>query len=113
MLQVKLLERASLAITHAGPNSVQECARAGVPHLMYPQAGDQFMMADIVQQWGAGLRLSDADIEGVRLRELASRVMADPSYRRAAAALSESVRQSGGTAQACDEILAFAGRISG
>jgi MGT family glycosyltransferase len=111
--QVKLLERASLAITHAGPNSVQECARAGVPHLMYPQAGDQFMMADIVQQWGAGLRLSDADIEGVRLRELASRVMADPSYRRAAAALSESVRQSGGTAQACDEILAFAGRISG
>jgi MGT family glycosyltransferase len=109
---VKLLERASLAITHAGGSSVQECARAGVPQLMYPQAGDQFVLADRVQQLGAGLRLSDTDIEGGRLRELAGRVMADSSYRRAAAELRESVRKCGGTAQACDEILAFAGRIS-
>jgi MGT family glycosyltransferase len=109
---VKLLERASLAITHAGGNSVQECARAGVPQLMYPQAGDQFILADRVQQLGAGLRLSDADIEGGRLREVAGRVMADPSYRRAAAELRESVRKCGGTAQACDEMLAFAGHIS-
>ena len=66
-----------------------------------------------MQQLGAGLRLSDADIEGGRLRELAGRVMADPSYRRAAAALRESVRETGGTAQASDEILAFARWISG
>jgi UDP:flavonoid glycosyltransferase YjiC (YdhE family) len=38
--------------------------------------------------------------------------MADPSYRRAAAELRESVRMCGGTAQACDEMLAFAGHIS-
>jgi MGT family glycosyltransferase len=110
---MKLLERAALAIMHAGGNSVQECAWAGVPQLLYPQAGDQFILADRVQQLGAGLRLRDADIEGGRLRELAGRVMADPSYRRAAAELRESVRKCGGTAQACDEILAFAARISG
>jgi MGT family glycosyltransferase len=110
--QAKLLERTTLAITHAGSNTVEECARAGVPQLVYPQAGCQFILADRVQQLGAGLRLDDADIEGRRLRELAGRVMADPSYCRAAAALSESVRESGGAAQACGEILAFAGRIS-
>jgi len=107
----KLLGRASLAITHAGGNTVQECARAGVPQLAYPQAGDQFVFALLVQQLGAGLRLSDADIAGGRLRELAGQVMGGPEYRRAAAALSESVRASGGTPQACDEILAFAGRL--
>jgi MGT family glycosyltransferase len=111
--QVSLLARAALAITHAGPNSVQECAQAGVPQLLFPQAGDQFTMADRVQQLGAGLRLSDADIAGGRLRELAGRVMTGPSFRRAAAELRESVRKCGGTAQACDEILALAGRISG
>lgn len=110
--QVKLLERTTLAITHAGANTAEECARAGVPQLMYPQAEDQFILAGRVQQLGAGLRLDDADIEGGRLRELAGRVMADPGYCRAAAALSESVRESGGTAQACSEILAFARRIS-
>ena len=109
----KLLARSALAITHAGAGTLEECARAGVPQLMYPQAGDQFILADRVQQLGAGLRLSDGDIAGGRLRELAGRVMADPSYRRAARALSESVRETGGTTQACDEILAFSGRISG
>ena len=109
----KLLARSALAITHAGAGTLEECARAGVPQLMYPQAGDQFILADRVQQLGAGLRLSDGDIEGGCLRELAARVMADPSYRRAATALSESVRETGGTTQACDEILAFSGRISG
>jgi MGT family glycosyltransferase len=109
----KLLARSALAITHAGAGTLEECARAGVPQLMYPQAGDQFILAERVQQLGAGLRLSDGDIEGGCLRELAGRVMADPSYRRAAMALSESVRETGGTTQACDEILAFSGRISG
>jgi MGT family glycosyltransferase len=108
----KLLARCTLAITHAGAGTLEECARAGLPQLMYPQAGDQFILADRVQQLGAGLRLSDADIAGGRLRELASRVMDDPSYRRAARALSESVRETGGTAQACDEIQAFARRIA-
>ncbi len=110
---MKLLARTSLAITHAGGNSVAECARAGVPHLMYPQAGDQFILADRVQQLGAGVRLNEADIDGARLRELADRVMTDPSFRLAAKALSESVSESGGAALACDEILAFASRISG
>jgi MGT family glycosyltransferase len=109
----KLLARTALAITHAGAGTLEECARAGVPQLMYPQAGDQFVLADTVQQLGAGLRLSDADINGISLRALAHRLMTDPSYRHAAAALSKSVRQCGGTPQACDEIQAFARKIFG
>ncbi|MGO9261796.1 MAG: nucleotide disphospho-sugar-binding domain-containing protein [Bryobacteraceae bacterium] len=107
----KLLERATLAVTGAQSDIVEECARAGVPHVMYPGAGEASSLAFRVQQLGAGLRLTDADLAGGRLRELAGRVMADPSYCRAAEALSRSVRESRGTAQACEEILAFARRI--
>jgi MGT family glycosyltransferase len=107
----KMLERAALVIHHAGGNTLQECARAGVPQLMFPQAGDQFMLADLVQAHGAGIRLSSEDIESGRLRELVQKMMNDPGYCLAARALRESVRTSGGTAQACDEILAFIGRL--
>ena len=104
----KMLERASLVIHHAGGNTVQECARAAVPQLMYPQAGDQFALADLVQQYGAGIRLNEGDITATRIRELAAEIMSNPEYRSAAIALSALVRDSGGTAQACDEILRFA-----
>lgn len=105
--QGKLLDRATLAITDAEAGTVEDCAHAGVPHLMYPQNADQSLLAGRVQELGVGLCLNDADIEGGRLRELAGKVLADPHFCRAAEALSETVRESGGTARACDEILAF------
>jgi UDP:flavonoid glycosyltransferase YjiC (YdhE family) len=56
--------------------------------------------------------LSAADIEAGRLRELAGQVMTEPAFRRAAAALQQSMRECGGTNQPWDEILAFAARVS-
>lgn len=109
---VKLLSRCALVINHAGANTLEESARAGVPQLMYPQAGDQFVLADLVQQLGAGLRLTDADIEAGRLRALAFQIIGDPGFRKAAARLQQSVQQTGGTAQACDEILAYTAALT-
>jgi MGT family glycosyltransferase len=105
--QWKLVERAALAICHAGGNSVQECLRAGVPTLLYPQAGDQFTLADRVQELGAGLRLHPDDIRPDRLRDLAERVMGEPEFRNRAATAREAMLREGGTGAACDAILAF------
>jgi len=107
--QAQLLERATLAITSGDARTVEECARAGVLQLLYPQDGEQRLMAARVEELGVGLRLQDSDLEGGRLRAVAGRVMADPRYCRAAEALRDVVR-AGGAAQACDQILAFAGR---
>lgn len=103
----ELLERATLAIVEADAGLVEDCARAGVPLLVYPRNADQAPLAGLVQELGAGVRLSEADLESGRLRYLAGRVMADPKYCRAAEALRETVLQSGRAAQACDEILAY------
>lgn len=105
--QWKLVEKAALVICHAGGNSVQECLRAGAPALLFPQAGDQFALADRIQELGAGLRLRAEDIRPERLRELAARVMAEPSFRRRAAEARQTMLREGGTAAACDAILQF------
>jgi MGT family glycosyltransferase len=106
--QWKLVERAALVICHAGGSSVQECLRAGAPTLLYPQAGDQFTLADRVEEIGAGLRLREEDIRPDRLRELAGRVLNEPGFRDRAAAARESMLREGGTSAAADAILQFA-----
>ncbi len=108
--QAQLLERATLAVTSGDARTVEECAHAGVLQLLYPRDGEQRLMAARVEELGAGLRLHDGDLEGGRLRARAGRVMADPRYCRAAEVLRDTVRASGGAAEACDRILAFAGR---
>jgi len=106
--QWKLVERAALVICHAGGNSVQECLRAGAPTLLYPQAGDQFALADRVEELGAGLRLRPEDIQPDGLRELAARVMGEPEFRNRAAAVRDAMLREGGTVAACDAVLEFA-----
>ena len=101
------LERATLTINGAEPDVAQQAAGAGVPQLMFPGSFEADLIALQVERLGAGLRLTGEDLEGSRLREIAGRVMADPSYCRAAEALRQAVRQCGGTAEACDAILAW------
>ena len=54
--QVRLLERASLAVSHGGNNSVTEALRASVPLLLLPLSTDQFAGA---------AALEDADLAEV------------------------------------------------
>ena len=54
--QRAVLERASIFVTHAGMNSVQEALTAGVPMLCLPQGDDQFIVAERLVQLGAALR---------------------------------------------------------
>jgi zeaxanthin glucosyltransferase len=52
--QVALLADASVAITHAGNNSVGEALRAGVPMITLPLSTDQFAIAADLERVGAG-----------------------------------------------------------
>ncbi|GGG56712.1 hypothetical protein GCM10011374_19460 [Kocuria dechangensis] len=52
--QVTLLERAALAVSHGGNNSVTEALTAGVPLLLLPMSTDQFAGAAAVEGTGLG-----------------------------------------------------------
>jgi len=103
--QLEALRGASLFITHGGMNSVSEALWHETPLLVFPQHGDQQLVAARVEELGAGLTLGTADAAPERLRALADRVLAEPRFRDGARKVAESFREAGGYKRAADEIL--------
>jgi len=108
--QVQALSQASLFLTHGGMNSVSEALWHEVPLLVYPQHGDQHLVAARVASLGAGLALTPEDTEPPRLREMAERVLSEPAFRAGARTIAESFRAAGGPPRAAAEILAWSRR---
>lgn len=57
--QGEIMQRASLFITAGGMNSIHEALYYGVPCLMYPQQGEQYINARQFEQLGFGRILKD------------------------------------------------------
>jgi len=105
--QLQLLERAALFVTHGGMNSANEGLLYGVPLLVVPQRGDQYMVAGRVAELGAGLPLFPHEVTVERLRGLVAHLLAEPKFRQQAQVVSQSLRDAGGYQRAADEILAY------
>jgi MGT family glycosyltransferase len=105
--QLDVLAKASLCITHGGMNTTSEALWHGVPLLVFPQHGDQHLVAARVVELGAGLRLIPPDIEPSRLRALATQVLGEPSFTQQADRIGSSFHAAGGAGRAAGEILAF------
>jgi len=105
--QLQVLQRAALFITHGGMNSVSEGLIAEVPMLLIPQAADQFLIAQRIQQLGAGKTLQRQCLSAARLRAAAKEVMSHPAFRQRSATLGASLRAAGGPSAAADAIEAF------
>lgn len=103
--QVRLLDRATAAVTHGGNNSVTEAVTAGVPMLVLPFSTDQFAGAAALERQGFGVALDpnaatvDELTEALRsvlaldrtpLDALAASLAQKPGSARAFAALSTS-----------------------
>jgi MGT family glycosyltransferase len=108
--QLQVLSQASLFVTHGGMNSVSEALWHEVPLLVFPQHGDQHLVAARVAELGAGLSLRPPDIEPRKLREMADRVLREPAFRAAARQIAGSFRDAAGPRRAASEILAWSRR---
>lgn len=74
--QVTLLRRASLAVSHAGNNSVTEALTAGVPMLLLPFSTDQFAGAAALEEAGIGEALDPNAASAGEVRDAAVRLLA-------------------------------------
>lgn len=105
--QLEVLRRASLFLTHGGMNSANEALWYGVPMIVYPQHGDQHLVAARVEELGAGVRMSPADVAPARIRELVATITGDVRYADAAQALGDTLRNAGGAQRAASALIAF------
>lgn len=80
--QIRLLRRASVAITHGGLGTVKECIYLGVPMIVFPQMYDQPGNAARVAHHGLGAVGSEKHLSPASLRDLILHVDTDPEIRR-------------------------------
>lgn len=107
--QLEILQRAALFITHGGMNSTSEGLLYGVPLIVVPQHGDQFLVAGQVAALGAGVMLPAAQATADALKGLTRQVLSNPQFKAQAQVLSASFTASGSYERAVEEILASRG----
>ena len=112
--QLELLERAQLAITHAGLNTVLEAMRFGIPMVAVPITNDQPAVAARIQHAGLGETIPASRLSARRLREALELVLGDSEYRRRAKLFQQLIVEAGGSqraAQIAEEVLRHGGPV--
>ncbi len=102
--QLALLERASVAITHAGMNTALECLTYGVPMVAIPITNDQPGVAARIAWIGAGEIVELNKLTAAKLEAATKLVLTQASYRENALRLKRSIAESGGVSRAADII---------
>jgi zeaxanthin glucosyltransferase len=98
LAQVALLDRASVAVTHAGNNSVTEALTAGVPMVALPFSTDQFAGAAALEAAGLAVTLDPNAASPTDVGKAVMGLLASPS-REAADRMSEALRADPGAAR--------------
>ncbi|WP_217428204.1 nucleotide disphospho-sugar-binding domain-containing protein [Microlunatus speluncae] len=106
--QLRVLERASVFVTHGGMNSALEGLHFGVPLVVVPQQFEQMIIGRAVAERGAGVvlrqHLSHRAVPPAELRAAVDDCLADPTRRAAARTLGKSLPAGGGAVAAADLI---------
>jgi zeaxanthin glucosyltransferase len=106
--QLEILSKASLAITHAGLNTVMQSLLFGVPMVALPITHDQPAIAARVGRSGSGEVIPIKQLTSASLRAGIEQVIHNSSYRDRARSLSESIRVAGGVERAASIVEQFA-----
>ncbi|VEP14266.1 Glycosyl transferase family 1 [Hyella patelloides LEGE 07179] len=98
----KLIDRASVVITHAGMNTTLGALSSGVPIVAIPITNEQPGIAARIARTGAGevVRLQNLNIS--RLQTVIKQVLTESSYQQNAQRLQEAIHQAGGVRRAAD-----------
>ena len=109
--QLEILQRAALFITHGGMNSANEGILYHVPMIVLPQQADHYVVAQRVGELGAGVVLDRSHATVERLKQLATQVISEPSYKQQCVKIAQGLREAGGYQRAADEIMAYKAKI--
>jgi MGT family glycosyltransferase len=105
--QLEILERTDLFIMHGAGGAARESAWRSVPMVAIPQTFEQDMISRRIEALGAGVRLPQSEVTSHSLRETATRILSETSYRDQSCRLGEACRNAGGAKLAVDEIFRY------
>lgn len=105
--QLALLSRASVMVSHAGANSLQEALLHGVPLVVLPCMLDQPGNGARVVYHRVGIREDISQLTTERLTRAVDHLIGDPSYRQRAQEMGRAFREQGGPERACQLIESF------
>ncbi|MED4117160.1 macrolide family glycosyltransferase [Priestia megaterium] len=105
--QLEILEQADVFITHGGMNSTSEGLYFGVPLVVMPVVGDQLIVANRIEELGAGLQLNRQELDAITLRNTTEQVLSNSSFREKSLEIGKSLRDSGGYKKAVEVIFKF------
>ncbi|GAA4596798.1 hypothetical protein GCM10023107_38920 [Actinoplanes octamycinicus] len=100
-----VMPRVDLAVTAGGQGSVQTAMAAGVPLLGIPLQLEQDLNVTLLERRGAARWVAPRQAGSSRLTALASELLTDGRYRRAAEAIREVYAATDGPANAAEQIL--------
>ncbi|SMF85761.1 glycosyltransferase, MGT family [Paenibacillus uliginis N3/975] len=103
--QLDMLQYTDVFITHAGMNSTSEALYNNVPLVMIPLTSDQPLVANRVQELGAGVTLNKHTLSATDLREALTEILSNPLYKKQAHLIGESLRNAGGYKRAAEMIM--------
>ena len=109
--QLEVLQRADVFISHSGMKSVNEALYYGVPMLAVPQGVDQFVLAERVEQLGAGVTLNPPEVNAHSLRRGVEQLLSDRRYRQRSREVGRTLVAAGGYKRAAAEILEHVERL--
>ena len=101
--QIAVLQKADAFLTHCGMNSVNEALYYEVPLVLFPQTAEQGGAARRVSDLEAGIYLKKNKPE--EIKQTLELILADSKYKKNAASISKSFKNSGGANAAADAIL--------
>lgn len=107
--QLAVLDRAAVAVCHAGHNTVSEALARGVPLVLAPIRDDQPIVARQVVDAKAGIAVRFAHARARHIGDAVDRLLADPAFAGAATAVRESFDAAGGAPAAADHLESLAG----
>ncbi len=107
--QLKLLQKASVVITHGGVNSVNETLLYGKPMLVVHWGADRLDMGKRIEYRGAGICVAVENATEKKISESVIALLENPKYKKSSKVIMESYAKCNGPETAAELMLQVAG----
>jgi UDP:flavonoid glycosyltransferase YjiC (YdhE family) len=102
------LRGCDLAITHGGAGTTLGALALGIPMVVLPQSGDQFVIAALAVGAGAAESIAPADLDPPALCAAVRRVMTDHRYAPAACRIRDEIAEMPAPDQVATSVIEYA-----